>query len=160
MDLSDPSPMQQTRLMVVGILAASQLMPQIALANCEFLMPVGGDGNTTVKKRVQAGKLLGHTNWNTDFAVNQPYSSYKLFFTADSTSDGTYPIQAYLKFTDGSNLQVVNESMRPPLGTGRMFGPFSNVPGKQVSQINFKIGAGNDPNATGFSYQISVQACR
>lgn len=54
MDLSDPSPMQQTRLMVVGILAASQLMPQIALANCEFLMPVGGDGNTTVKKRVQA----------------------------------------------------------------------------------------------------------
>ena len=68
-------------------------------------------------------KLIGHTNWNTDFAVNGPFTSYKLFFTADSTANGTYPVEAFLKFTDGSNLRVVKESLTPPIGTGRMFGP-------------------------------------
>ena len=71
-------------------------------AACSFLPPVGGDGNSDiVKKRVGKAKLIGHTNWNTDFAVNGPYTSYKLFFTADSTASGTYPVEAFLKFTDG-----------------------------------------------------------
>ena len=43
--------------------------------------------------------------------------------------------------------------------TGRMFGPFPQVPGKSISQVNFRIGANNDPAATGFSYRISVQGC-
>ena len=127
---------------------------------CSFLPPVGGDGNSDiVKKRVGKAKLIGHTNWNTDFAVNGPYTSYKLFFTADSTASGTYPVEAFLKFTDGSNLRVVKESLTPPIGTGRMFGPFTVPQGKQVNQVNFKIGAGSDPNSTGFSYRISVQGC-
>jgi|TARA_Y100000589_G_scaffold296303_1_gene303355 hypothetical protein len=131
-----------------------------AQAGCSFLPPVGGDGSSNiVKKRVSREKLIGRTNWNTDFAVNAPYSSYKLFFTADSTASGTYPVEAYLKFTDGSNLRVVKESMTPPIGTGKQFGPFSAPQGKQVSQVNFKIGAGSDPNSTGFSYRISVQGC-
>ncbi|QEY33267.1 hypothetical protein EVJ50_00720 [Synechococcus sp. RSCCF101] len=127
---------------------------------CTFLTPIGGDGSKIVKKRVERPKaLIGRTNWNTDFAVDRPYRRYKLFFTADSTGKGTYPIEAYLKFTDNSNLQVVNQSMTPPMGTGKMFGPFPAVPGKQVSQVNFKVGAGKDPEATGFSYRISVQGC-
>lgn len=129
-------------------------------AACSFLPPVGGDGNSDiVKKRVGKAKLIGHTNWNTDFAVNGPFTSYKLFFTADSTANGTYPVEAFLKFTDGSNLRVVKESLTPPIGTGRMFGPFTVPQGKQVNQVNFKIGAGSDPNSTGFSYRISVQGC-
>ena len=44
-------------------------------------------------------------------------------------------------------------------GGGRMFGPFPQVPGKSISQVNFRIGANNDPAATGFSYRISVQGC-
>ena len=82
-----------------------------------------------------------------------------MFFTADSTDSASYPIQAFLKFSDGSNLQVVDEPMQPPLGTGKMFGPFQQVAGKSVSQVNFRIGANNDPKATGFSYRISVQGC-
>ena len=39
--------------------------------------------------------------------------------TANSSVSATYPIQAYLKFTDGSNLQVVNDSYAPYVGTGR-----------------------------------------
>ena len=50
--------------------------------------------------------------------------------------------------------------MNPPMGTGKMFGPFAAVPGKQATQMNFKVGASNDPNALGFSYRISVQGCR
>ena len=63
----------------------------LASSSCEFLIPIGGDGNTTVTKRVDLPKVspfglaLGRTNWNTDFVVNQRYRSYKLFFTAQSS---------------------------------------------------------------------------
>ena len=55
--------------------------------------------------------------------------------------------------------KVANEQLQPPVGTGRMFGPFQQVPGKSISQVNFRIGANKDPQATGFSYRISVQGC-
>ena len=90
--------------------------------------------------------------------MTQPYSSYKFFFTANSSVSATYPIQAYLKFTDGSNLQVVNESYAPQVGTGRQWDTPA-VPGKTVSQLNFKIGASADQAATGFTYRISAQGC-
>ena len=142
----------------------------VAQAGCTFLMPIGGNGDGPkpyiVKKRVERpkgliGKAVGRTNWNTDFVVNQPYASYKLFFTADSTDNnpGSYPIEAFLKFSDGSNLKVVDEFMKPPTGTGAQFGPLAAPSGKAVSQVNFRIGANNDPGATGFSYRISVQGC-
>ena len=146
---------------------AALVAPARAVPLCTFLMPIGANGDSAiVNKAVGApkvtpyGMLLGRTNWNTDFAVNQPFSSYKFFFTANSSDpNAKYPIQAYMKFTDGTSLQVVNEVMNPPMGTGRMFGPFQAVPGKQASQMNFKVGASADPGALGFSYRISVQGC-
>ena len=124
-------------------------------AACTFLKPVGGC-DSIVNKKVERpkgliGKAIGRTNWNTDFVVDQPYKKFKLFFTADSTDSASYPIQAFLKFSDGSNLQVVDEQMQPPLGTGKMLGLFQQVARKSVSQVNFRIGANNDPQATGFS---------
>ena len=57
-----------------------------------------------------------------------------------------------LKFSDGSNSKVaMNDCSRP-------FCPFQQV-GKSISQVNFRIGANKDPQATGFSYRISVQGC-
>jgi len=117
------------------------LMPLQANAACSFLPPVGG-GDPNVKKKVY-----------------QPYRSFKLFFTADSSDPSSYPVQAFLKFSDGSNRKVADEQLQPPVGTGRMFGPFQQVPGKSISQVNFRIGANKDPQATGFSYRISVQGC-
>mgnify|MGYP004342532815 CR=1 FL=1 len=55
---------------------------------------------------------------------------------------------------------MVDEALQPPLGTGRMFGPFAQVQSKNTTQVNFKVGANKDPKATGFSYRISVQGCR
>jgi len=140
----------------------------IAAERCTFLQPIGGDGKTpVVTKRVQRprvsplGMALGQTNWNTDFSVDQPYSSFKFFFTAiSSDAAAQYPVEGFMKFSDGSSLQVINEVMTPPIGTGRMFGPFPAIPGKQASQMNFKVGTSSDPGATGFSYRISVQGCR
>ena len=139
------------------------LIPMQVHAACTFLTPVGG-GDPIVKKKVERpkgliGKAVGRTNWNTDFVVNQPYRNFKLFFTADSSDPSSYPIQAFLKFSDGSNLKVADEQLKPPVGTGRMFGPFQQVAGKSISQVNFRIGANDDPTATGFSYRISVQGC-
>ena len=129
---------------------------------CTFLTPIGGSGSTPiVTKRVGSGKLLSKTNWNTDFIVDNPYTSFKFFFTANSSDPSAkYPVTGYIKFTDGSNLQLFNETISPPIGRGRMFGPFAKVPGKQAAQMNFKIGATSDPGALGFSYRISVQGCR
>ena len=133
-----------------------------AQQRCTFLQPIGGNGTTPiVSKQVGRGKLIGKENWNTDFIVNQPYSSFKFFFTANSSdANAKYPVSGFMKFSDGSNLQVINELMNPPIGTGRMFGPFPAIPGKQASQMNFKVGASNDPGAHGFSYRISVQGCQ
>ena len=128
---------------------------------CQFLAPVGGNGVTyIVTKTISPGNPLpfSRPNWNTDFFVTQPYSSYKLFFTANSSVSATYPIQGYLKFTDGSSLQVINDSYAPQTGTGRQWN-VQAVPGKTVSQVNFKIGASGDQAATGFTYRISVQGC-
>ncbi len=143
-------------------LAAASLQPASAAAKCTFLQPVGGNGATPiVSKSVGRGKLIGKTNWNTDFFVTQPYRSYKFFFTANSSdANAQYPVAGFLKFSDGSNLQVINTLMNPPMGTGKMFGPFAAIPGKQITQVNFKVGASNDPGALGFSYRISVQGCR
>ena len=55
--------------------------------------------------------------------------------------------------------KVADEQLQPPVGTGRMFGPFRQEQGKSISQVNFRIGANKDPQATGFSYRISVQGC-
>ncbi|MEY3757182.1 MAG: hypothetical protein RLZZ263_336 [Cyanobacteriota bacterium] len=130
---------------------------------CQFLPPVGGNGvSNIVVKTISPGTPLpfSRPNWNTDFYVTQPYSSYKFFFTANSSVSATYPVEGYLKFTDGSNLQVINDpSFAPPTGTGRMWGPFQPYAGKQVSQLNFKIGASADQAATGFTYRISAQGC-
>jgi hypothetical protein len=155
-------PLMLSRLL--PLLAVPLLIGSTGVAStaqtCRFLQPIGGTGSPIVAKSVGAGRIFGKTNWNTDFIVDQPYSSFKFFFTANSSdANATYPVEAFMKFTDGSNLQVVNESMNPPIGRGRMFGPFPAIPGKQASQMNFKVGASNDPGALGFSYRISVQGC-
>ena len=149
---------------VAVVCASVCLLTAVAPASaqsCQFLAPVGGNGVTDiVTKTIGTGNPLpfSRPNWNTDFFVTQPYSSYKLFFTANSSVSATYPIQGYLKFTDGSNLQVINESYAPQVGTGRQW-VVQAVPGKTVSQVNFKIGASADQAATGFTYRISVQGC-
>lgn len=126
---------------------------------CQFLNPVGGNGMTPiVTKTISPGNPLGRPNWNTDFFVTQPYSSYKLFFTADSSVSATYPLQAYLKFTDGSNLRVADGNFTPTPGTGGAV-RVPAVPGKTVSQVNIKVGSSSNMAATGFTYRISVQGC-
>jgi hypothetical protein len=153
------------KILAIPFLAASLALSSGAAAEaqqrCTFLQPIGGNGTTPiVSKRVSRDKLIGKPNWNTDFIVDQPFSSFKFFFTANSSDAGAkYPVTGFMKFSDGTNLQVINETMNPPIGTGRMFGPFPAVPGKQASQMNFKVGASSDPGALGFSYRISVQGC-
>ena len=136
--------------------------PVWAAPKCTFLQPIGGSGDSRiVSKQVGRGKLLGRTNWNTDFIVDAPYSFYRFFFTANSSSGSArYQVSGHIKFSDGSNLRVFDETLKPEIGKGREFGPFDAVPGKQASQMNFKVGASKDPEATGFSYRISVMGCR
>jgi hypothetical protein len=156
--------MSLTRLTAAGFALGVALWGGSAGAapTCTFLQPVGGNGSSPiVSKSVGRGKLIGKTNWNTDFFITQPYTSFKFFFTANSSdAQAQYPVEGNMKFSDGSSLQMFNTLMNPPMGTGKMFGPFASVPGKQATQMNFKVGASNDPGALGFSYRISVQGCR
>ena len=156
--------MSLTRLTAAGFALGVALWGGSAVAapTCTFLQPIGGNGSSSiVSKSVGRGKLIGKTNWNTDFFITQPYTSFKFFFTANSSdAQAQYPVEGNMKFSDGSSLQMFNALMNPPMGTGKMFGPFVSVPGKQATQMNFKVGASNDPAALGFSYRISVQGCR
>jgi len=147
--------------LILGLSVALAPAAVSAAPLCVFLTPIGGNGTTPiVSKQVGRGRLLGKTNWNTDFIVDRPYRTYKFFFTANSSDPSAkYPVSGFMKFTDGTSLQVFNETISPPIGTGREYGPFPAVPGKQASQMNFKIGASSDPGALGFSYRISVQGC-
>jgi hypothetical protein len=147
--------------LIAGLGAALPLPAVHAAEMCVFLKPIGGSGTMPiVSKRVGRGKLIGKANWNTDFVVDKPYSRYKLYFTANSSDPSAkYPVTGFMKFSDGTSLQLFNETITPPIGTGRMYGPFPKVPGKQTSQLNFKIGTSADPGALGFSYRISVQGC-
>ena len=155
--------MSLTRLSAAGFALGVALWGGSAGAapTCTFLQPVGGNGSSSiVSKSVGRGKLIGKTNWNTDFFITQSYTSFKFFFTANSSdAQAQYPVEGNMKFSDGSSLQMFNTLMNPPMGTGKMFGPFASVPGKQATQMNFKVGASNDPAALGFSYRISVQGC-
>ncbi len=127
--------------------------------SCDFLTPVGGNGVTPiVTKTISTGNPLGRPNWNTDFFVTKPYTSFKLFFTADSSVSATYPLEAYLKFTDGSSLRVADGNFTPTPGTGGAK-RVQAVPGKVVSQVNIKVGSSSNMAATGFTYRISVQGC-
>ena len=156
--------MSLTRLAAAAFALGASLWGGSAVAapTCTFLQPVGGNGSSSiVSKSVGRGKLIGKTNWNTDFFITQPYTSFKFFFTANSSdAQAQYPVEGNMKFSDGSSLQMFNTEMNPPMGTGKMFGPFASVPGKQATQMNFKVGASKDPGALGFSYRISVQGCR
>jgi hypothetical protein len=147
-----------------GALAASALfalgIPRAeAQANCRFLMPLGGGGDPVVTKRIGPDRLLGRTNWNTDFIVDQPFTSYRFFFTSASSDRATFPVAGFMRFTDGTSLQVINETPTFEPGAGRMFGPFSSVPGKRTNLMNFRVGSSSQPAALGFSYRISVQGC-
>ncbi|MCP9915746.1 hypothetical protein KBZ13_04515 [Cyanobium sp. ATX 6F1] len=146
---------------MAGLIAAIALgtaLPAQA-QTCTFLQPLGGGPDPVVAKQVGPGRLLGRTNWNTDFVVDRPFSSYRFFFTATSTDKATYPVQGFMIFTDRDSLRLFNVNLTPPQGTGRMFGPFPSIPGRRTSLMNFKIGASTQPGALGFSYRISVQGC-
>lgn len=135
------------------------LAPGAAQANCRSLMPIGGSGQPVVEKRISADRLLGRTNWNTDFAVDRSFSSYRVNFQSASTGQGTFPLAVFLRFTDGSNLQVVNENLTLDPAQRRFFGPFPAVPGKRTSQVNVRVGSSTMPGSTGFSYRVSVEGC-
>ena len=109
---------------------------------CRFLMPIGGGGQPVVEKRIGPDRLVGRTNWNTDFGVDRSFASYRVNFQSASTGQGTFPLGVFLVFTDGSNLQLVNDNLSLAPGQQRRLGPFPAVPG-----------------STGFSYRVSVEGC-
>lgn len=130
-----------------------------AQALCRSLMPIGGGGKPMVEKRISADRLVGRTNWNTDFVVDRAFSSYRVRFQSASTGRGTFPLAVFLRFTDGSNLQIVNENLTLDPKQVRTFGPFPTVPGKRTSQVNVRVGSSAMPGSTGFSYRVSVEGC-
>ena len=150
-----------TGALLAGLLLGGVALPSPGLARpvCRFLMPIGGSGEPTVQKRISADRLVGRTNWNTDFAVDRSYRSYRVNFQSVSTDRGTFPLAVFLRFTDGSNLQVVNDTLTLEPQQERRLGPFLAVPGKRTSLVNVRVGSSAMPAATGFSYRVSVEGC-
>jgi hypothetical protein len=128
-------------------------------AACRFLKPIGGAAESVVQKRIGPDMPVGRTNWNTDFAVDRTFASYRLNFQSASTGQATFPLALFLVFTDGSNLQLVNSNLSLAPQQQRRFGPFPAVPGKRTSRVNVRVGSSAMPGSTGFSYRVSVEGC-
>lgn len=153
---------QRLRGGVAMVVLCGAVLPAAApAAECNLLKAVGG--GTSVSKEIQLNGPLtfpfGRTNFNTDFTVTAPYRDYTLLFASTSSKAGPYPIQMFLKFSDGSNLQLVNETLSAEPGQKKTYGPFVAPPGKLVTQVNVKVGSSYNANATGFGYTISVSGC-
>ena len=145
-----------------ALLGATLLLtavPGAAQAQCRFLLPIGGGGEPVVQKRISPDRLVGRTNWNTDFAIDRSFSSYRVNIQSVSTGRGTFPVAVFLRFTDGSNLQLVNDNLTLDPQQQRRLGPFPAVPGKRASKVNVRVGSTAMPGSTGFSYRVSVEGC-
>lgn len=137
---------------------ASQAGP--AMAGCRFLMPIGGGGEPVVQKRISPDGLVRRNNWNTDFAVDRNFARYRVTLQSASSERGVFPVAVFLRFTDNSNLRLVNENRTLAPQQTRVFGPFPAVPGKRTSLVNVRVGATTMPGSTGFSYRVSAEGCR
>ena len=62
-------------------------------------MPWGGSGDSVVGTRVGTGQPLDPASWNTDFVVDQPFSSYRPFFTETSIDQATNPVRYQMSFS-------------------------------------------------------------
>ncbi len=66
-----------------------------AQSQCRPLMPIGGTGEPVVQKRISADRLVGRTNWNTDFTVERGFSNYRVKLESASTGRGTFPWRCF-----------------------------------------------------------------
>jgi hypothetical protein len=146
-------------VVAVSLLLSGAAGKAQAQSQCRSLMPIGGTGEPVVQKRISPDRLVGRTNWNTDFAVDRGFSNYRVKLQSASTGRGTFPVAVFLRFTDGSNLQLVNQNLTLAPQEQRNLGPFPTVPGKRTSQVNVRVGASNMPGSTGFSYRVSAEGC-
>lgn len=135
------------------------LQPGRAMASCRALMPIGGSGETVVQKRISPDGLLRRNNWNTDFAVDRNFASYRITLQSASTEPGVFPVAVFLRFTDNTDIRLVNENRTLQPQQRHVFGPFPAVPGKRTNQVNVRVGATSMPGSTGFSYRVSVEGC-
>jgi hypothetical protein len=135
------------------------LQPGRAMASCRALMPIGGSGETVVQKRISPDGLLRRNNWNTDFAVDRNFASYRITLQSASTEPAVFPVAVFLRFTDNTDIRLVNENRTLQPQQRHVFGPFPAVPGKRTNQVNVRVGATSMPGSTGFSYRVSVEGC-
>ena len=123
---------------------------------CTPLEVVEGNGATEVTKTVTLpGVLFVDSNWNTDFAVNTPYSYYVV--TVDSQSGNPYDVDVFLKYPDGTadeSYSAEDISLDPdqPL-------VITAEPRAQTDpfQVNLEVGG---LNAEGNVYTAYASGCR
>jgi hypothetical protein len=144
-------------LAAAGLALAVQAAP--ARATCRFLMPIGGGATPVVTKRISPDGVLRRNNWNTDFAVDRTYARYRINLESASSEPGVFPVAAFLRFSDNTDLRVVDANPRLTPGQRLVFGPFASVPGKRTTIVNVRVGATTMPMSTGFSYRVSVEGC-
>jgi len=95
-------------------------------------MPIGGSGQPVVTKRIGSDRLVGRTNWNTDFIVDRAFASYRFNFESASTARATFPVAGFMRFTDGTSLQVFNENPTPQSRRAPQLWPLSRRAGQAL----------------------------
>ncbi|NJM98534.1 MAG: hypothetical protein HC800_16445 [Phormidesmis sp. RL_2_1] len=127
-----------------------------AAQTCTPLEVVAGGGDTEVTKTVTLpGLFFIDSNWDTDFAVNEPYDYYVTTIT--SLRGNPYDIDVFLKYPDESfdsaySTRDISLEQNEPL-TITAESRITTDP----YQINVRVGG---LDAEGNSYTASVSGCR
>jgi hypothetical protein len=125
---------------------------------CSPFRVVLGEGNQVDKSVSTPSTGIVKDNWNTDFAVpeNSSFSEYVATITSKSSKKGNYPVQMYLKYSDGTSGKVFDSNIELAPGEAREISGKPRV-GQQPYQVNVRVG---DVEAVGYSYRLSARGCQ
>ncbi len=152
----------KTLLTGLGIFALSlsfmAIVPlDLDAQSCTPLTVVEGQGNSVTKKISPPDLLVTGDNWNTDFAVpnGRSFRRYVAVIQSDSTATENFPVEMYLKYSDGTADQTFNGGLQIPVGQSKTIAASPRI-GQQPYQVNLKIGS---LDAVGYSYTLTVKGC-
>ncbi|WP_019501476.1 hypothetical protein [Pseudanabaena sp. PCC 6802] len=143
-------------LLLLGFagVVTSTTTPAIA-QNCRSLSVVGGTGKEVTKRVSPPGTLLTKNNWNTDFAVPSGARFNRFNITLSSQNDATYAVKVFLKYSNNTTDNFVNQNV--PLRVGQSVS-FKATPrlAEDPFQVNVNVGG---TSAIGNTYTLSVTGC-
>ncbi|MGA7934274.1 MAG: hypothetical protein WCA35_12065 [Kovacikia sp.] len=142
-------------ILLIGVAGTLMSINSPAIAsNCQALSVVGGSGTQVTKKVSPPATFYTKNDWNTDFSVpgGARFSSYVVRIS--SQDDAAYPMKGFLKYSDNTNDNFLNETVSLTAGGTKSFTATPRP--VEPYQVNVLIGS---LESLGKTYTLAVEGC-